>query len=208
MSDRTLSEAGFRALYRRVKNTASWGPADRRGALNYLTPDLVAAAASEVSARRTVLFAAPVKTDVTPDNPEPAVHELTSPGTTARSPGLSFAMDRVTMNVHGNADSHVDALCHVIFDGTLYNGVGADTVTGKGATELSVEAVSSGIVGRGLLLDIPRARHARWVEPGDHVTSDDLIAAETMQGVRIGRGDLLFIRVGHRSRRKALGPWD
>ena len=36
------------------------------------------------------------------------------------------------MNIHGNADSHVDALCHVIFDGTLYNGVAADTVTQPG----------------------------------------------------------------------------
>ena len=36
------------------------------------------------------------------------------------------------MNIHGNADSHIDALCHVIFDGTLYNGVTADTVTAAG----------------------------------------------------------------------------
>jgi hypothetical protein len=27
-------------------------------------------------------------------------------------------------------------------------------------------------------------------------------------GVRIEPGDLLFVRVGHRSRRKAPGPWD
>jgi kynurenine formamidase len=27
------------------------------------------------------------------------------------------------MNVHGNAASHIDALCHVIFDGQLYNGL-------------------------------------------------------------------------------------
>jgi hypothetical protein len=41
-------------------------------------------------------------------------------------------MDRIAMNIHGNADSHVDALCHVIFDGELYNGVAADTVTETG----------------------------------------------------------------------------
>jgi hypothetical protein len=38
-------------------------------------------------------------------------------------------MDRIAMNIYGNADSHVDALCHVIFDGRLCNGVAADTVT-------------------------------------------------------------------------------
>ncbi len=29
------------------------------------------------------------------------------------------------MNVHGDADSHLDALCHVAYDGTLYGGVSA-----------------------------------------------------------------------------------
>ena len=59
-----------------------------------------------------------------------------------------------------------------------------------------------------MLLDIPRVRRVPWLEPGDHVTADDLIAAEAAQEVRIEPGDLLFIRVGHRSRRAALGPWD
>jgi kynurenine formamidase len=144
-----------------------------------------------------------------PDNPDPAVHQMTHPGTSpARVAGLAFAMDRLAMNVHGYIDSHIDALCHVIFDGTLYNGVGADAVTAGGATELSIEVAGDGIVGRGLLLDIPRLRRVRWLEPGEHVTSDDLLAAEASQEVRIRRGDLLFVRVGHRSRRQALGPWD
>ena len=112
------------------------------------------------------------------------------------------------MNIHGNADSHIDALCHVIFDGTLYNGVPADTVTAAGATELSIDVAGHGIVGRGLLLDIPRSRGVPWLEPGDHVTADDLLAAESAQAARIGPGDLLFVRVGHRARRRSLGPWD
>ncbi|GEM_PF-6783046 len=29
------------------------------------------------------------------------------------------------------------------------------------------------------LLDIPRVRGVRWLEPGDHVTADDLATAET-----------------------------
>jgi kynurenine formamidase len=117
-------------------------------------------------------------------------------------------MDRVTLNIHGNADSHIDALCHVIFDGILYNGLSPGAVTAAGATELSIEVAGSGIVGRGVLLDIPRVRGVPWLEPGDHVTADDLIAAEAAQEVRIEPGDLLFVRVGHRTRRRTLGPWD
>ena len=122
--------------------------------------------------------------------------------------GVSFAMDRIEMNVHGNADSHMDALCHVMYDGTLYNGVPASTVSSKGAAELTIEVAKDGVVGRGVLLDIPRLRGVPWLEPGDFVTTDDLVAAEQAQQVRVGQGDLLFVRVGHRRRRKELGPWD
>ncbi len=62
------------------------------------------------------------------------------------------------MNVHGNAHTHLDALCHVMYDGVLYNGVPASSVTPEGALELTIGIVSDGIVGRGVLLDIPRSR--------------------------------------------------
>ena len=209
VSDFELSAAEFRALYDRVKHMSRRGPADRRGALNNIAPAQVTAAAGDVRCGRTVSLAAPVDSEVAPDNPDPAVHTMTVPGDRAGpASGLSFAMDRVAMNIHGNADSHIDALCHVIFDGFLYNGVGADAVTAGGATELSIGVASDGIVGRGLLVDVPRVRRVPWLEPGDHVTADDLIAAEALQEVRMERGDLLFVRVGHRSRRAALGPWD
>jgi kynurenine formamidase len=68
--------------------------------------------------------------------------------------------------------------------------------------------VREGIVGRGVLLDVPRLRGLPWLEPGEHVTADDLTGAEEAQGVQVGEGDLLFVRVGHRRRRTALGPWD
>ena len=205
MSDFELSAAEFQALYLRVKRMSRWGPADRQGALNNISPSGVVAAASDVRRGRAVSLAAPVSSEVAPDNPDPARHEMTQTGT---SSGLSFAMDRVAMNIHGHADSHIDALCHVVFDGTLYNDISANTVTAAGATELSIEVAGNGIVGRGLLLDIPRWRGVSWLEPGDHVTADDLITAEAAQEVRIEQGDLLFVRVGHRSRRRALGPWD
>ena len=209
MSDFELSADEFRALYDRVKHMSLQGSADRRGALNNISSSEVVAAASGVWRGRAVSLAAPIESEVTLDNPDPAVHQMTHPGTSsAPTSGLSFALDRVALNIHGNADSHIDALSHVIFDGILYNGLSPGAVTAPGATELSIEVAESGIVGRGLLLDIPRVRGVPWLEPGDHVTADDLIAAEAAQEVRIEPGDLLFVRVGHRNRRAALGPWD
>ncbi|WP_229698235.1 cyclase family protein [Wenjunlia tyrosinilytica] len=202
----TLAE--FRALYRHLRSTCATATADR-GALETITEDVVRAAAGQVRSGRTVTLAAPVETRQTADNPEPAGHRLVAPAkdeATAR--GLHFARDRFTMNVHGDADSHIDALCHVIYDGTMHNGVPVGSLSADGAHALNIDMARDGIVGRGVLLDIPGLRGTRWLEPGDHVTADDLAAAERRQGLRVGKGDLLFVRVGHRRRRDELGPWD
>jgi kynurenine formamidase len=203
-----MKKAKFRSLYERLRAEPPWGPADRRGALNYLTPTTVLAAAGEVKLGRSVSIAAPIEYRVTADNPEPARHKMTQTGDSAAKDGLSFAMDQIGMNIHGNADTHVDALSHVIYDGRLYNNRPADIVGDTGAAELSIATAADGIVGRGVLLDVPRARGVPWLEPGDHVTADDLAAAEQDQQVQVREGDLAFIRVGHRLRRFQLGPWD
>ena len=203
-----MPAAAFHALYQRLRGQARWGPDDRRGALNHITPARLAAAAGEVQAGRTVTMAAPLATSA-PDNPEPGTrHMKTLPGEPSDVAGLAFAADQLVMNIHGDVDSHIDALCHVSYDGALYNGIAPGTVTSKGASELSIEEARDGIAGRGVLLDIPRLRGVRWLEPGDQVTAAELAAAEAAQQVRVGPGDLLFIRVGHRLRRDELGPWD
>jgi kynurenine formamidase len=121
---------------------------------------------------------------------------------------VRFATDFIGMNVHGDAHTHVDALCHVVYQGLLHNGIPAEVLTSAGAGALGIEVASSGIVGRGVLLDIPAARGTSWLEPGDHVTVEDLLHAEEVQDVRVGAGDILCVRVGHRVRRNRLGPWD
>lgn len=201
-----LTAAEFGELYQRLVSRAAWAEGER-GALNALTPARVLAATREVRTGRTVTLAAPVETLPGPDNPQPARHRMSGQPEEDTSSGLHFARDSFAMNVHGDADSHIDALCHVIYDGTLHGGVAASSVTAGGATALSIEAARDGIVGRGVLLDIPRLRGVPWLEPGDHVTADDLTAAETAQDVRVTEGDLLFVRVGHRRRRAELGAW-
>jgi len=203
-----MTKAEFQQLYDQLRARPSWGPADRRGALNYITPATVLAAVAGVKLGRAASLAGPIEYRATADNPDPARHQMTQTGDSASADGLSFAMDQIGMNIHGNADTHIDALSHVIYNGRLYNNRPADIVSDTGAAELSIAWEAGGIVGRGVLLDVPRARRAAWLEPGDHVTSDDLAAAERDQEVQVGQGDLVFIRVGHRLRRAELGPWD
>ena len=203
-----LSYADFQALYERLRGQVPWGTDDRLGTLNFITPDRRAAAAREVQLGRSVTLAAPLASSAA-DNPEPgARHMKRLPGEASDVAGVSFAADMLAMNIHGDVDSHIDALCHVSYNGALYNGVSPYAVTSRGASELSIDDVHDGIVGRGVLLDIPRLRGVPWLEPGEYVTAEELAAAEAAQQVRAGPGDLLFIRVGHRVRRAELGPWD
>jgi kynurenine formamidase len=140
----------------------------------------------------------------------PARHTMTAPirAGGACTQRLQFAMDHIAMNVHGDADSHIDALCHVVYDGTLYNGVTGACLTADGASELSIDVARDGIVGRGVLLDIPAVRGVPWLEVGDHVMAEDLLAAQAAQGVEIGKGDIVLVRVGHHVRRRELGAWN
>ena len=120
---------------------------------------------------------------------------------------LRFAKDYIGVDYHNDGHSHIDALCHVAFDGELYNGRAVDSVTSEGAAADTIEAVKHGLVGRGVLLDMPRLRGLPWLEPGEHVFREDLESAEREQGVTVARGDILLVRTGH-SRRlaaRALG---
>jgi len=114
----------------------------------------------------------------------------------------------VGLEYHSDTHSHIDALCHVAYEGSLYNGTPAASVTAQGATAESIEVLRAGLVGRGVLLDVPRLRGVPWLEPGEHVFRADLEAAEVEQRVTVSQGDILLIRTGHARRLSALGPWD
>ena len=124
------------------------------------------------------------------------------------SSGVTFATDYVGLAFHGDCHTHMDALCHIAYQGRVYNGRPAQQVmTSRGATALDVTTYRDGLVGRGVLLDVPRFRGVRWLEPGEAVTRAELEAVEQAQGVRLGEGDILVFRTGHHRRRLELGAW-
>jgi kynurenine formamidase len=86
--------------------------------------------------------------------------------------------------------------------------VPASAVTSGGATAESIEVLGDGLVGRGVLLDVPRLRGQPWLEPGEHVFRRDLERAEDDEGVMVEEGDILLVRTGHARRLSELGPWD
>ena len=88
-----------------------------------------------------------------------------------------------------------------------YNGRRAEEVLlSNGAAAQDIALYREGLVGRGVLLDIPRHRGVKWLEAGQGVMPEDLEAAERAQGVCVESGDVLLVRTGFYGRRLAEGP--
>jgi len=196
-------------IFEQVKSWGRFGADDERGALHYATPARRAAAAALVREGHTVSCARDLPVVPSPENPLPAQHHMLRAGDdrTLSAFGLESSADYIGVAFHGMATSHLDALCHVFVGGRMYNGFAADEVKSTGARRGSVMAARDGIVARGVLLDVPRLRGARWLEPGEAVHRDELEAAERAQGVRVEEGDVLLVATGRDARRAALGPW-
>lgn len=205
-----VSVAEFEQIFESVKNWGRWGPDDQLGTMNYITAAHVISAAGLVRSGRRVSMEIPINKVAGPDNPNPAIH-FVSQGhdIDIGSGGLRFGLDFMGMACHGDCHTHVDALCHISYNGLTYNGHPAEEVlTSKGATSLDITSYGNGVVGRGVLLDIPRFRGVQWLEPGEAVTRTELEACEEAEGVHLGEGDILVFRTGHHARRLALGAWD
>lgn len=206
-----VTRAEFDEIFRACDNAGRWGVSDERGALNTITSDRIAAAAALVAVGRSVSCGLDLDEVPAPDNPFPVRHHLTSPfqPPSPDSPDLRIATDGFAIETHGDAHSHLDALCHVSFAGSTYNGMReSDAIGSSGAQRQGVALARDGIVARGVLIDLPRFRGERWIEPGEAILPEEFLAAEQQTGVRLGQGDILLLRTGHTRRRRELGPWD
>jgi kynurenine formamidase len=204
-----VSAEEFGELVGALGTWGRWGAEDQRGALNHLTPGRITAAAGLVQDGTTVGLSLPLNTEAAGDNPKPAVHYMTEAAKPDHAPqSLHFQKDYVGADYHYDGHTHIDALCHVAYEGMLYNGRSAGDVTKAGAEVDSIEVLESGLVGRGVLLDIPRTREVRWLEPGESIFREDLEEAERRQVVSVQPGDILLVRTGHARRLAELGPWD
>jgi kynurenine formamidase len=204
-----VSAQQFQALFDELSNWGRWGPDDQRGALALLTPERVLQATRLVRDGHTVTMSLPLNTKPASDNPVPADHHMTMLGwdSNATQP-VHFIKDYVGLDYHNDGHTHLDALCHVAYRGSLYNGRSEGTVTPEGATVNTVAALRDGLLGRAVLLDVPRLRGVSWLQPGEHVFGDDLEAAERDQGVEVRQGDIMLVRTGHSRRLAELGPWN
>jgi kynurenine formamidase len=191
-----------------ASNWGRWGADDQLGTLNLLTPARRQAAAGLVAAGTCVSLGRRIGGAPQPDDPQPPLQLMKAAGEAAPARGGSHASDWIGLAPHGFAVTHVDAFSHQFFDGTMYNGQPASLVTTRtGAGAGSVEAFAGGIVGRGVLLDLPAAQDRGWLDPGEYVRPADLDAAAARQA-EVRPGDILLIRVGRDARAVQHGRTD
>ncbi len=195
---RTVTKAEYERWKIELTNWGRWGQDDEIGALNLITPAKRRQAAALVKEGFSVSLAGDVDTVQAVDNWYPYEHTM-----------LTIGKDRIAVNYHGIAHSHVDSLAHMNANGVFYNGYTPDpeTVLKEGHSKNSIHNVKNGIFTRGILIDIPRLKGVPYLEPGTPIYVEDLEAWEQKAGVKVSSGDVLFVRTGVWARRKAKGPW-
>ena len=209
-----------RSLIARYSNWGRWGPADELGTLNHILPSDVVAASALVRSGRVFSLSIPVDEN----GPQSGGFGRFNPIHLMIRDGNAAATGTTVRDFYGGRDRWIrgtddllilplqsgtqwDALGHIVFDGHIYNGYDATDVGSKGAIRNDIAKTRDRIVGRGVLLDIPRARGVAWLEPGEEIHAADLDAAAAAQGVTVGRGDIVLIRTGQMAQCRADGAW-
>ncbi len=210
-----LDAGTVREWGRRYSNWGRWGDDDERGALNFITPERVLEACALPRRGRVVSCALPFdhrgpQTGGGPrHNP---IHVMLADGGDVLAGaqdgipgGFRYADDAVTMPLQ--CGTQWDALAHVFYDGHMYNGRDLRLVTSRGAQANGIEKMKHGVVGRGVLLDLPRHRGVDWLEDGEAIRPDDLDACAEAEGVAVGSGDVVLVRTGMMTRCLRQGSW-
>ncbi|GAA2401785.1 cyclase family protein [Actinomadura vinacea] len=193
---------GVRALGRELSNWGRWGDDDQRGTLNLITPERTAAATAAV--RRGASFSLSVPADETGPydlrtsgrfNP---IHTMTRyRGDNPRYGPQDFQSSEDMLIIGTHSSTHFDALAHLWYDELLYNGRHHhDAVTSLGAARNSIQNLVTGVVSRGVLVDMPRLRGTTHLAPGTRVGPADLDEALGAAGVTPRPGDVLLLRTG------------
>lgn len=184
-----------------LSNWGRWGSDDELGTLNLITPESYLRAAALVREGISVSLSHDYLTERASDVSSPFEHEVSNSG--------AYVVDRFSVNYHGFGHSHMDAVCHMSYQGSLYNGFSRDLVTmEEGCTRAGIDQAKDGVVSRGILMDIPRLRGVDYLALDVAIQVEDLEAWEAETGISVGTGDILLVRAGRWARRAEVGPWN
>jgi kynurenine formamidase len=197
-----------RQMCQKLSNWGKWGTEDELGTMNYITPEKIIEAARLVRKGKVFCLATPFDANgpqqLGPGRFNP-IHWMLRDGGDVAAGIAAGTDDAVTMPLQ--CATQWDSLAHIFFEKKMYNNRGPELVTSFGAEKNSVTNYKDKIVGRGVLLDIPRYKGKPWQEAGEAIYTEDLDGCTAKVGVSIGRGDIVLIRTGQLAEVKDKGSW-
>ena len=198
LADRPVTPDDLARWKTEISNWGRWGADDELGTLNLITPAKRREAAGLIRDGIPVSMALEMDPVEAVDNSIPFEQEFYRVGG-----------DEWTIHFHGAGITHVDSLAHIFDDGVAYNGYAPtdEVMLSRGPERGGIDVMRTGIMTRGILMDIPRLKGVDYLEPGTRILPEDLEAWEAQAGVRVSSGDALFIRIGRWARRAEVGPW-
>jgi kynurenine formamidase len=199
-----ISEEEVLSYFATLSNWGRWGNDDELGTINLITDEKRSQALGLISGARTMSCARTVSRTPGPGAFLPPMHMmlesgegLDDPDRVSAYPGRQVALDFIGMAFHGVTITHLDSLSHVFWEGKMYNGRPASLVsTSLGATKESITLLKEGVISRGVLLDVARAKRKPWLGPEEAIGPEDLDLAEKQANVRVEPGDIVLIRTG------------
>ncbi|MEO6043433.1 MAG: cyclase family protein [Tepidiformaceae bacterium] len=186
------------------KNWGRWGETDEVGSLNFLDGAQVLRGARAMVTGETYALGL----EILRPGGDPAIatrgqvkkfmssdHGIISNGHVSPMAGDQwYADDAVFMFLQ--ASSHIDALGHVWYDDTLYNGYPASSTTG-GLKHASIKPVADhGVVGRGVLIDVAGYRKVESLGDNETVPFRELMEIAASQHVEFQPHDIILLRTG------------
>jgi kynurenine formamidase len=209
LPDADATTAEFIRLFGALSNWNRWGADDQKGAVNLITPAKRKRALATVKEGESFSMARDAEMTPAVDNPAPIVSKMKriGKGQVPNKFKVGGSADTFFIDYHGYAHTHMDTLCHFLYDQKMYNGYSQDNVTEEGALKNSIINYKHGIITRGVLMDMARYKGVDYLEPGTPIHPEDLEGWEKKAGVKVESGDVMIVRTGRWARRDKLGPW-
>jgi kynurenine formamidase len=219
-SNKSVSSAEFREMTKRYSNWGRWGERDQRGTLNYITADTIRAGSKEVKRGKAFSLAIPLDSRgpqrglfgrfnpillMTRDGGDAITGAYSADWLGGEEKETRSADEVVVMPTQ--CATHWDSLAHIIHKDVMYNGRSAAEISSTGAKANGIYASREGMVGRSVLLDVPRAEKRDHLLPGEGITSSALEETAERQGVKVGEGDIVLVRTGHMAAARRRGDW-
>jgi kynurenine formamidase len=191
-------------------NWGRWGEEDKRGMLNYITPEMVIKAAGLVKQGKVYQLGEDLHGDVprviTPARVGVQVIQERDGYDRVKKAG---EFDPKTLQgaasftfMHNHTGTHLDTFAHIYRENSLFNN--APPPRPDGTVHGDAASVKF-IVGRGVLLDVAKYKGQDPLPSDYWISLDDLKNTAKAQNTEIQKGDILLVRTGWRKMWDQLG---